>query len=65
MRIAMSKPKKLKPETVLAKADEAFTNDLRKVYPLYDEDAARFGRRVADFNAGFIKGDNQRKKKWK
>jgi hypothetical protein len=54
----MSKAKKIKPETVLAKADEDFTNELRDDYPQWDDDAARYGRRTADYNAGFMAGSD-------
>jgi hypothetical protein len=45
-----------KPQTPLAKADAALTAENRKAYRQYDDDVARFGRRVADINAGFTLG---------
>jgi hypothetical protein len=61
-----------KPETPLAKADAKLTADHRKVYPQWDDDVARYGLRVADYNAGFIGGvknevkrEKKRKKKSK
>jgi hypothetical protein len=59
----MRKLTRIKPATKLAKADAALTAGYRKIHPKYDEDVARYGRRVADFNAGFLKGDAQRKAK--
>jgi hypothetical protein len=47
-----------KPVTALAKADAAVSANHRKTYPQWDDDAARYGVRVADYNAGFIAGDD-------
>jgi hypothetical protein len=57
--------KKIKPETPLAIEDAAISADHRKIYPQWDEDAQRFGIRIADFNAGFIKGSTRNKRKAK
>jgi hypothetical protein len=52
-----------KPETPAAKADAALTATHRKVHPDYDADVIRFGVRVADYNAGWLAGsENERKK---
>jgi hypothetical protein len=42
--------------TAAAKEDARLTSDYRKRYKQYDDDVARYGVRVADFNAGFIAG---------
>lgn len=55
--------KALKPQTTLAKEDAALTVANRKVYPGWTSDARRFGIRVADYNAGFIAGDDNRRRK--
>lgn len=52
-----------KPQTPLAKEDARLTANNRKVYPGWDDDAARFGVRVADYNAGFLAGDENGRKK--
>jgi hypothetical protein len=54
---------KHKPTTPLAKADANVQADYRKRYPRYDADVARFGRTVADYNAGFLAGDAHGRKK--
>ena len=52
----MSKAK-AKPQSVLAKADAKIQQEHRDIYPDYDADVVRYGRSVADFNAGFLDGD--------
>jgi hypothetical protein len=52
----MSK-KTIKPATAYAKADAKLVADCRKVYPEYDNDVAAYGRPAADYNAGFVAGD--------
>lgn len=52
-----------KPESVYAKADADITNEHRDAYPGWDDDAARFGVRVADFNAGWIAGSDAEREK--
>lgn len=54
---------KHKPTTPLAKADAKLQAEHRRRYPQYDEDVARFGRPVADYNAGFVAGDANGRKK--
>jgi hypothetical protein len=44
------------PQTPFARADRAIVDDHRKAYRQYDADAAAFGKPVADYNAGFIRG---------
>jgi hypothetical protein len=52
-----------KPVTPAAKADAAITASNRRVYPQWDDDAARFGVRAADYNAGFIAGTKSEARK--
>lgn len=59
----MKAKRSAKPQTTLAKEDAALTDANRKVYPGWDSDAKRFGIRVADYNAGFIAGDDNRRRK--
>jgi hypothetical protein len=54
---------KVKPQTPLAKADAALDADHRKAYRQFDDDARRFGKRVASYNAGFTRGWADGKKK--
>jgi hypothetical protein len=58
-------PAKIKAESAPAKEDAKLKSHNRKVYKQYDEDVARFGRPVADYNAGFVAGDNHRRRKSK
>lgn len=43
--------------------EAALTADHRKAYRQYDDDAKRYGVRVADYNAGFVRGWTDGKKK--
>ena len=45
-----------KPVTPLAKEEARLTADARRGYARYDHDAAAYGVRVADYNAGFMRG---------
>jgi hypothetical protein len=45
-----------KPITPLAKADAAITRDHRRTNPKFDHDLDAFGQRVADYNAGWLRG---------
>ena len=49
---------KAKPQTPLAKAEAEHQAECRRIYDLYDRDVKKYGRFVADFNAGFIEGQN-------
>lgn len=65
MEQAMKKRAKTKPKpaTPLAKAEAKFMANCRTKHLRFDEDVARYGRDVAIYNAGFIAGDENRKRK--
>lgn len=54
---------KVKPATPGAKAEANMLANCRKQHPRFDEDVARFGRDAAIYNAGFLAGDENRKRK--
>ena len=43
-------------QTAYAKIDAELLRDNRRHYRQYDADVKRYGRPVADFNSGFVKG---------
>lgn len=49
---------KTRPQTTLAKSDAEHQANCRRIYEKYDRDIKKYGRPVADFNAGFIEGQN-------
>jgi hypothetical protein len=57
--------KRPKPATPLAKGEAALMKLCRREHPKFDDDAARLGTLTAVYNAGFLAGDANRKRKAK
>lgn len=60
--MSMSK-RNVKPQNAFAKADAALQANNRKIYPRYDDDVIRYGRPVADYNAGRLAANLQHARK--